>query len=311
MTSPLRIVTIGGGSGQSTLLTHLKQYPLDISAIVSMTDDGGSTGKLRNDLGALPAGDVRRCLIALAQQHPDLQQLLNYRFTAGSMQGHALGNILLAGLEQQQGNFMAAVESLGHWLNIAGRVLPVTLELTTLEAVLANGLIITGETKIDIPQHDATQAITEVRLQYPAAANPVALEAIAQADVIVLTIGDLFTSIIPNLLVTDIAGAIAQSSAKLVYTCNRATKWGETNNFTALDYVTTLEQYLAGRTIDVIVVNDTLTTDGDTWRAVGYDPIALEQHGLTVVTGDLTADDGRSISGEKLAAKVYQLCQQL
>ncbi|MBI2415826.1 MAG: YvcK family protein [Candidatus Kerfeldbacteria bacterium] len=305
-----RVVTIGGGSGQSTLLRHLKTYPLNITAVVSMVDDGASTGQLRRDYQLPPLGDVRRCVVALAQAQPHWQTLLEHRFEVGALAGHPVGNIILAGLIQTSGGIMPAVRYVSDWLDTKGRVLPVTLANTTLVATLTNGTVIRGETNIDRPQHDATIPIANLALDPAVPANPAVLDAIVQADLIVLTIGDLFTSLLPNLLVTGIAQAIATASAQLVYTCNRTTKWGETNRFSVLDYITTLERYLGGRRLDQVIVNTTPSRSTDQIQAVAYDQAAVLAHGIAVTAVDLAAADGWLIAGDKLAAEIYTLCEQ-
>lgn len=298
-----KIITIGGGSGQSQLLHALKDYPFDITAVVSMVDDGGSTGQLREQLGVLPAGDVRRCLVALAQANPELQQLMEYRFTKGDLTNHALGNIMLAGLEQSHQNFITGVQIVSDWLKVQGTVLPVTLTPATLLAELVEGTVIIGETNIDVPKHDANLAIKKIYLEPEVQAYPPVLEAIQQADLIVLTIGDLYTSVLPNLLVNGVAEAIQRSKAKVVYTCNATNKAGETHNFTAQDYVSTLEQYLQ-RKLDYVILNSNFNIQA-TLEAVQYDS------SKNYIVADLLASNGSTIDSVKLAEQIFQLSQKL
>lgn len=300
-----KIVTIGGGSGQYELLSALKHYDVLISSIVSMMDNGGSTGKLREQLGVLPPGDVRRCLMALAQDQAMLAEVLDYRFTNGDLNGHTIGNILLAGFELHTGNFQSGVDVLSSVLRINGQVLPVTFDKTQLCARLEDGTIIEGETDIDIPKHTSTAKIESVYLSDAVAVNPRAITALEEADIIVLTIGDLYTSVIPNLLLPEVVKAIQDSSAQVVYTCNQTNKAGEADGFAAIDYIKTLERYLGANTINTIVVNSS-NKDERTSATVVYELAELQNHGLSVVEAD-TAADAYSIDGKKLAAVLFDI----
>lgn len=302
------IVTIGGGSGQSTLLRHLKNYPLNITAIISMVDDGGSTGRLRQQLGVLPPGDVRRCLVALAQEHPVLQNAFEYRFEDGDLAGHTLGNIVLAALEKTTGDIYQATVAVSSIFHTKGTVIPVTEQSATLHARLQSGEEVVGETNIDIPKHDTALAIDSLYLEPKVAAHPAALQAISHADMIVFTIGDLFTSIIPNLLVTGIPEAIQHSKAKLVYTCNRSVKVGETHNFSALDFVKQLEYYI-GKSLDDIILDSTPQNHLVESAIVPYNERELTAHGIRVHTASLSSTDSTIIDGKKLAEELFNLCK--
>lgn len=302
------IVTIGGGSGQYELLSALKQYDVYISAIVSMMDDGGSTGILREQLDVLPPGDIRRCLKALAQDQTDLATVLDYRFLKGDLAGHTIGNVLLAGFELQTGNFQTGIDVLSAILKIRGQVLPVTFDQTQLCAKLEDGTIIEGETNIDIPKQSSRAKIASMYLSNTPKVNTHAVDAISEADIIILTIGDLYTSVIPNLLLPEVVQAIQNSKAKVIYTCNQSNKIGETENFTALDYITALEQYLGASAVDTIIVNAS-NKDVQNPSIVSYNISTLESHGLTVIEGDVMGDVN-TIDGIKLA-KVLSECLQL
>lgn len=304
-----QIVTIGGGSGQFELLQHLKKYAVDIAAIVSMMDDGGSTGKLRSELNVLPPGDIRRCVMALARDNLELAHVLEYRFASGELKGHTVGNILLSGFELNSGNFQTGLDVLSKVLNIKGQVLPVTLDQATLCVKLEDGTVIEGETNIDIPKHDASLAIEEAYLTGEPAANPEAVKAIMQADLIVLTIGDVYTSVIPNLLIPQISQAVRESQAKVVYTCNQSTKVGETNNFAAIDYINTLEKYLGAKRINYIIVNKANGKSTEQ-HVVKYDQHKLKEHGVELIESDIESTNNK-IDGEKLAESLFTLCQQL
>lgn len=304
-TKPTKVVTIGGGSGQSLLLRHLQRYHLDITAIVSMVDNGGSTGMLINQLGVMPVGDLRRCIAALAPDSHLWNDVLNHRFG----DGHTIGNLILAGLELKHGSAERAVQQLSRWLKIKGRVLPVTNTPTTLYAKLFNGVIVKGETDIDKPNHQKRSPIRTIYIKPKVSALPAVLKAIQQADYVVFSIGDLYTSVLPNVLVTGVAEALHKTKARLVYACNRTTKQGETDRYTAADYINTLTHYV-GRSIDDLILDKTILTDHTTPHLVQYNKIGLEQAGIVVHEVNLKSKDPARIDGKKLAAAVYRLCQQ-
>ena len=253
-----KIVVIGGGTGAFTVLSGLRKFPVDLAVVVSMADDGGSTGILREEFGVLPPGDVRRALVALA--HSDnrlLSRLFNYRFEEGGLKGHNFGNIMLAALERVTGNFKDAVAEAGRILGIQGEVLPVTFDNVRLFAKLEDGTTIQGETNIDIPKHDGGLAITKIWLEPAAGANKDAIRAIRGADLVVIGPGDLYTSVLPNFLVKGISEAVCKSKGKKIYIANIMTKWGETHGFTAAHFVVSLEHYLGGKYIDYVLINTT------------------------------------------------------
>lgn len=252
-----KVVFICGGTGGFTVLTGIRDYPYKVSAIVNMADDGGSTGVLREEFGTLPAGDIRRALTALSDTNKKvLSELFNFRFgEESSLRGHSMGNLLLTALEKITGDFGSAVKEAGEILNIHGEVIPVTLTKTKLMAYLTDGTLVEGETNIDIPKHDGNIKIKEIFLEPKAIANPQALEAISMADYIILGPGDVFTSILPNLAVDGIANAVNKSKAKVIYNVNIMTKFGETNGFSASDFVSKMEEYIGKNRIDKITVN--------------------------------------------------------
>lgn len=251
-----KIVVIGGGTGTYTVLSGLKSHTVDLTAVVSMADDGGSTGKLREEFGVLPPGDIRRALIALSS-HPDkfLADLFSYRFREGCVSGHNFGNLILTALERVTGSFEGAIAAASKLLDVRGSVVPVTLSNVRLYAELENGQIIKGEANIDIPKHDGSLKIRRVWLKPRARANPQAIHAIKEADMIVIGPGDVFTSIIPNILVNGIRTAICKSRAKKVYITNLTTKYGETHRFSAQNFLSVFDRYLGRGVIDFIVVN--------------------------------------------------------
>lgn len=255
----LKVVVLGGGTGIYAVLTGLRRYTSNITAVVSMSDNGGSSGRLRDEFGYLPPGDVRRCLVALASDEDAmlLRQLFEYRFDRGvGLNGHTFGNLLITALTDILGATDKAIDEAGHLLRIRGCVLPVTLVDTTLCALLTDDHEICGETDIDIRKEHHDVPISRVYLRPQADANPAVLGAIGNADLIVLGPGDLYTSVVPNLLVSGVSEAIAASRAKRVYVCNVMTKHGETDNFAASDFIREINRYLgADDVLDCAVLN--------------------------------------------------------
>ncbi len=250
-----RIVTIGGGTGTYVVLSALKHFDFNLSAIVSMCDDGGSTGRLRDEYGVLPPGDIRRSLVALSAASRPLRRLFDFRFENGAFDGHNFGNLFLTALEKNEGSFYRAVQTAAELLNVKGQVIPVTLSNVRLHAELENGEMISGETNIDIPKHNPKLRIKRVFLRPEARPNRDALKAIEEANLIVIGPGDLYTSIIPNLLVAGIVRAIRNSRARKVYICNLMTKQGETGGFSATDFLKTIGYYMGAEVIDYALVN--------------------------------------------------------
>lgn len=236
-----RVVAIGGGTGLSTLLRGLKLYTKQITAIVTVADDGGGSGVLRQDLGMPPPGDIRHCMEALANVEPLMAQLLQYRFREGGLAGQSFGNLLLAALNGIMPTFDQAVEGMSQVLAITGRILPVTTENVQLEAEFENGATVLGESHIGPCKREQDCRIHRVRLlPETAKALPAAMEAIEKAEMIVFAPGSLYTSIIPNLLVDGIVDAIRRSDALKVYACNIMTQEGETEGYTVSDHILAL-----------------------------------------------------------------------
>ncbi|NLU23999.1 MAG: YvcK family protein [Clostridiales bacterium] len=251
-----RVVAIGGGNGLSTLLRGLKLYTKNITAVVTVADDGGGSGMLRRDLGMLPPGDIRNCLEALANAEPMISQLMHYRFRDGSLAGQSFGNLFLAALDGISPSFDQAVASMSKVLAITGRVLPVTNENVQLEAFFENGSSIIGESNISFCKKEQNCRIQRVRLipEHPKAL-PAVLEAIAAADAIVLAPGSLYTSIIPNLLVDGVVDAICKSSALKIYVCNVMTQEGETEGYTVSDHLKALFKHGREGIVSVCLTN--------------------------------------------------------
>ena len=251
-----KIVAIGGGNGLSTMLRGLKAHTRDLTAVVTVADDGGGSGMLRQDLGMLPPGDIRNCMQALANVEPVMEQLLAYRFTEGSLTGQAFGNLLLAALNGISDSFDQAVERMSQVLAITGRVLPVTNSDVQLEAVFENGSRVVGESKIFRFKKEQDCRIRQVNL-LPAhpPALPEVLRAIDRADLILLGPGSLYTSVIPNLLVDGVVEAICASDALKLYICNIMTQDGETEGMTAADHVAALLDHGAPGLVDICLCN--------------------------------------------------------
>ncbi len=255
--STKNVVTIGGGTGSFTLLSGLKKYPINIAAIVSMADDGGSTGVLRDELGVLPPGDVRQCLVALSESSETLRKLMTYRFEKGGLKGHNFGNLFLSALEKTEGGFTQGVEEAAKILNVKGEVIPVTKQDTNLYLLLKNGKLLSGEEQINHNFEIEKAGIAKNYLQPRAVANPKAIEKILAADLIVIGPGNHYCSIMPNFLVKGIADAICKSKAKVVYNCNLVNKKGHTEKFTLDDYIRSLDKYLPAKRIDFVTFNAT------------------------------------------------------
>ena len=249
-----KIVTIGGGSGSFMVLSGLKKYPVDLSAVVTMSDDGGSTGILRDELGVLPPGDVRQCLIALSHSSKTLKELFNYRYGNGGLSGHSFGNIFLSTLEKITGGFESAVVEASRILRIQGYVFPVTLKNTRLVAVFKNGEKLVGEKNIYCHKNSFAE-LKKLYLKPQVELNPKIYQALEKADKIVINPGDLYSSLIPNFLVKGLSESIAKSKAKVICVVNLMTKAGQTDDFTIDKYISTLEKYLGKGIIKYVVFN--------------------------------------------------------
>ena len=252
-----KIVVIGGGTGLSTMLRGLKLYTNNITAIVTVGDDGGGSGKLRADLGMLPPGDIRNCILALADTEPIMEDLLQYRFTEGTLKGQSFGNLFLAAMDGISDNLEAAVQKMSSVLAETGKVLPVTLDDMKLIAELENGNIVEGESIIPDEVIKQKSKIKNLKIE-PEKAKPLldALMAISEADAIVMGPGSLYTSIIPNLLVEDIAECINKSDAIKIYISNVMTQPGETDDFTVSDHIKTLMKYSGKNSVEYVIANN-------------------------------------------------------
>lgn len=289
-----RIVTMGGGTGLSTILRGLKQHSSNITAIVTVTDEGGSSGRLIQDKGMIPPGDIRNCLVALADAEKAMTDLFQYRFQrdSGTLSGHSLGNLLIAALfDQAHGDEKAAIKAASDVLNIRGSVVPSTLERARLRALLDNGMEVCGETAIS----QCGRTIREVFLEPEGARpDPEALEAIAEAELICIGPGSVYTSVVPNLLVPGMVEALKNSRAKKVYICNVMTQPGESDTFSASEHVTAVQLHAKAKAFDYVLVNTGVPSQAaiDKYKGVGQhfvdpDVDRIRAMGFRVITADL------------------------
>jgi len=250
-----KVVVMGGGTGTFTVLSGLKKYPLDLTAIVTMADDGGSTGRLRDEFGVLPPGDLRQCLVALSHGSDVLRKVFNHRFERGELSGHSFGNLFISTLEQVTGNLDDALEMAGEILKIRGNVIPVTLDKIRLVAELRNGKVLQGEAQISDYQLVSRFGIKRIYLEPKAKPNSRALQALKDADAIVIGPGNLYCSLLPNFLVDGVRNALVKSKGKKIYVASLMNKHGHTDDFTVYDYIQELEKKLKSGIIDTIIYN--------------------------------------------------------
>ncbi|MBI2724464.1 MAG: YvcK family protein [Chloroflexi bacterium] len=286
-----KIVAIGGGTGLSTLLRGLKEYTGNITAIVSIADDGGSSGRLQRELGVLPPGDIRKNIAALADAEPLMSRLFEYRFAEGEgLEGHSFGNLFIVAMTEVAGNFEEAVRETSRVLAVRGQILPATLSALTICARTDNGEIVRGESAITEHGHVKEIFLDPQNIQ----ANPDAIRAILQADMIVCGPGSLLTSVLPNMLVEGIRRAIEVSPATKVYVCNVATQHGETDAFNVSDHVRALTQHLKGSPFDFVLANsNTNAVLPEEWRSEPVKIDVTELDGARVIKADCVAHEHR------------------
>lgn len=275
-----KVVVIGGGTGLSVLLRGLKEYTSNITAIVTVADDGGGSGILREDLGMLPPGDIRSCILALANTEPIMEKLLQYRFNDGMLKGQSFGNLFIAAMNEICGSFEEAIKETSSVLAVTGKVLPMTLEDVTLYAVLENGHTVKGESAIPLKNKELDSRIKQVymepRISYPLVE---AVEAIQDADLIVLGPGSLYTSVIPNLLVNGMVKTIYHAEAPKVYIANIMTQPGETDGYTVLDHVDGILTHSRDDLLDYVIVNTEKIPRGilERYTLDGSEPVILKE----------------------------------
>ena len=295
-----KVVVLGGGTGMSNLLRGLKQYPLDITAIVTVCDDGKSTGILREEFNIPAVGDIRRVLVSLSETEPLVMDLFNYRFnTSSDLDGHTVGNLLLTAASEITGNLSDGIEALSKVMNLKGKVVPLTEDNVVLIAEMQDGTIVEGE-------HNITKMKSKIKKIYykeEAIATKEALDAIKKADLIIFSMGSLYTSIIPNLLIDSVVKQIEKSKAKLMYVCNLMTQPGETDNFTVTDHIRVLNEYLGKRKIDLVLAN---TGKIDEKMAKFYetqeqkDPVIYDEENFCKYNLEVIVDDFTYITDNNL-----------
>jgi len=256
-----RCVVIGGGTGSFSVLSGIKNRVSDITALVSMADDGGSTGLLRDELGVLPPGDVRQCLVALSDAPDEVRDLFNFRFEEGSLAGHSFGNLFLSAVEKMTSDFGEAVRMAGDVLHIQGTVVPITLNNVRLGARWHDGTVVRGQDRMNLTHFISEKGRPDLFLEPTANINPLAATAIRKADVIVIAPGDIYTSLGPLLIVDGVAEAFATTKAKVVYVCNLMAKPGHTSSFTVADHAAEIERFAGGQPIIDHVLYNTADPD--------------------------------------------------
>lgn len=310
-----KVVALGGGTGLPAVLRGLKEYTGNLTAVVTVADNGGSSGRLRGSLGILPPGDIRNCMVALADTEPLMERLFQYRFEEGELAGHSFGNLFLAAMEEAAGDFVSGLRASSHVLAVRGRVLPATLDQVELKAELNDGRIVTGESQIG----RSPSRIQRVWME-PKNARPLqeTIEAIRAADLIVLGPGSLYTSVIPNLLVQEVALEIQKSRALVVYVANVMTQPGETSHFSLEDHVDAITRILGPNVIDVVLINDRKVPASIASRYLeeGAEPVTARSpskkgKGPHLVHDDLLLEDGVARHDpEKLARSLLKTLNQ-
>lgn len=316
-----RIVTVGGGTGLSTMLRGLKQYSSNLTALVTVADDGGGSGMLREDLGMLPPGDIRNCILALANTEPIMQKLLQYRFQDGMLKGQSFGNLFLAAMDGISDSFEEAVKKMSDVLAVTGTVLPITLADVRLCAETENGETILGEFNIG---HRSLEDKAKINRVYFNQKNVMplseAVDAILEADVIILGPGSLYTSIVPNLLVDGVCDALQKTKAVIVYVCNVMTQPCETEGYTLSDHIKAIEKHSKKGLIDYCIVNtadipeelkEKYLKDGA--EMVKVDLEVVEKMGINIITGDFKSINNNLVRHDsgKLARKIIELVSDL
>ncbi|MBU8880923.1 YvcK family protein [Bacillus sp. FJAT-29790] len=309
-----RIVTIGGGTGLPVLLRGLKQYPVDITAIVTVADDGGSSGRLRNDLHIPPPGDIRNVLAALSDVEPLIEEMFQHRFTTSNeLSGHSLGNLILAAMTSITGNFVHAIQEMSKVLNVRGKVLPAANQSVILHAEMEDGTVVSGESKIPYSGKKIKKVFLTPQNIKPL---PETISAIRRADLIIIGPGSLYTSILPNLLVPKLGAEVCRSRAKKVYICNLMTQAGETHNFTASDHVKAIYDHMNCSFINTILVNNEDIPahvqeryKEEMAQPVYFDTERLHELGLEVIHGEIVSlKDGKiRHDTQEVAAMLHSL----
>ena len=302
-----KVVVLGGGTGSSTLLRGLKEFPVDLTAIVSVCDDGRSTGVLREEFSIPAVGDIRRVLVALSETEPLVMELFNYRFhTTSDLDGHTVGNLLLTASSEITGNLSDGIEALSKVFNLKGKVVPLTEDNVVLVGEMADGSIVEGEHNITENQN----AVRRVFYKEKPVPTKEAVKALEEADLIVLSMGSLFTSIIPNLICEEIVEAIDRSQGKIMYVCNMVTQPGETEDFKVSDHIRLINQYLGKRKIDVVVANAGKIDETMAKRYESLeqkDPVELDREVAESLVERVISDDYVTVKNNLLRHNVLKL----
>ena len=312
MRAKVKVVTIGGGTGLSVLLRGLKKYPLDLTAIVTVADDGGSSGKIRSDMNIPSPGDIRNVIAALSDVEPYLEKMFQYRFDSGEVKGHPVGNLMIAAMTDIHGDFSTAVKVMSRILNVRGTVLPTTNDIATLNAVLSDGEIIRGESSIT----KAGGVIDHVYIT-PSRVKPNedVLKAIEEADYIIMGPGSLYTSIIPNLVISNVAEKIRESNAKKIYVCNVMTQHGETDNYSVCDHIVAINKHVEENIFDLVIANSREFDDSilskyhkEKQEPVKIDHEKIEELGIKLIkNNDVGIVDNNTIrhNADKVSELIY------
>ena len=302
-----KVVVLGGGTGSSTLLRGLKEFPVDLTAIVSVCDDGRSTGVLREEFSIPAVGDIRRVLVALSETEPLVMELFNYRFhTTSDLDGHTVGNLLLTASSEITGNLSDGIEALSKVFNLKGKVVPLTEDNVVLMGEMADGSVVEGEHNIT-ENHNAVKRVFYKEKPVP---TKEAVQALEDADLIVLSMGSLFTSIIPNLICEEIVEAIDRSKGKIMYVCNMVTQPGETEDFKVSDHIRLINQYLGKRKVDVVVANDGAIDEKMAKRYESLeqkDPVELDREVTEAMVESVISDDYVTVKNNLLRHNVLKL----
>ncbi|MEI3597454.1 MULTISPECIES: gluconeogenesis factor YvcK family protein [unclassified Oceanobacillus] len=309
-----RVVVVGGGTGMPVLLRGLKNLPIDLIAIVTVADDGGSTGRLRDEMAIPAPGDIRNVIAALSDAEPMLVELFQHRFEVGNgLSGHSLGNLLLAAMTSVTGDFYDGIKEISRVLNVKGTIYPISTENLSLHAKMKDGTIVSGESNIPL----SNKGIDHVFIS-PEPVKPFshAVQAIVEADLVVIGPGSLYTSIMPNLIVPSVQEALEQTKAKIVYVCNLMTQAGETTGYTASDHVEAINRHIGKGIVDAIVVHNEPIKDTikekyaeENAEPVIYDTDKLLAFGLEIIEGDIVNKDHPALrhDTDKIAKLLYSL----
>ena len=312
MSTKIKVVTIGGGTGLSVLLRGLKKYPLEITAVVTVADDGGSSGKIRSDMNIPSPGDIRNVIAALSDVEPYLEKMFQYRFDSGEVKGHPVGNLMIAAMTDIHGDFSTAVKVMSRILNVRGTVLPTTNDIATLNAVLSDGEIIRGESSIT----KAGGVIDHVYIT-PSRVKPNedVLKAIEEADYIIMGPGSLYTSIIPNLVISNVSEKIRESKAKKIYVCNVMTQHGETDNYSVCDHIVAINKHVEENIFDLVIANSREFDDSilskyhkEKQEPVKIDHEKIEELGIKLIkNNDVGIVDNNTIrhNADKVSELIY------